>query len=53
MTNQIFPIAPTQNDDATFPVIELTEAELLEVAGGRRCGAGSGGKVGEVPVVTG
>ncbi len=38
---------------AEVAIVELDEAQLLQAAGGRRCGAGSGGKVGEVPVVTG
>ena len=34
-------------------IVELGVEQLLQAAGGRRCGAGKGGKVGEVPVITG
>jgi hypothetical protein len=51
MTNLTTPTDfPAIERDAVFPVVaELTDADLSQVAGGR-C---SGGKVGEVPVVTG
>ncbi len=61
MTNSV--IFPLRDEDLglvldsdgafPFPMIELCDDDLVEAAGGRRCGAGSGGKVGEVPVVTG
>jgi hypothetical protein len=61
MTNSV--IFPLRDEDLgmvaisdgvfPFPIIELGDEELAQAAGGRRCGAGSGGKVGEVPVVTG
>ena len=46
-----FPVLTEQAD--IVAILELDEAQLELASGGRCCGAGSGGKVGEVPVVTG